>query len=157
MILRAVHATLHRCGRGRAGAAGFQILQSLHELALQIAMSADRLAGLLQLALEQAPQLFHRGRSLLRAPPVPEHASHLLEREPEAVQQIDPAHPLDCARVVEAEAAARAGGRLEQPQLLVEMDRSRTLAGGAREVSDPEEVGPFLCWCAHLIKPSRKG
>jgi vacuolar-type H+-ATPase subunit H len=42
-----------------------------------------------------------------------EQLAHLMKRETHAVEEIDPAHPLHRRLVVEAEAAARPGGRLE--------------------------------------------
>ena len=56
------------------------------------------------------------------------------------MEQVDPAHPLDRRVLVEAKAAARARRRVEQTELLVEMDRPDRLPSHAGEIPDPEQL-----------------
>ena len=56
--------------------------------------------------------------------------------------------------VVQAEAAARAGGRLEQPELLVQVDRPHGLARSLGDVADAQELRVlWLLECRHHSNP----
>src|SRR5262249_47417688 len=78
------------------------------------------------------------------APPAAQQLAHVVEREAQPMELIDPAQPLHRARLVEAEPAARARGRLQQPQLLIEMDRADGLAGLRSQIADAEEMGAVI-------------
>jgi hypothetical protein len=140
VIVRAVHAAIHRTWLA-ADAAGLQVGEALDQLLLELLLAPDVLLRLLELGTEQRAQLFHRLGAMVRLPPALEHLLRLVEREPEAVQEVDPAHPVDHGRVVEPEAAARARGRLDQPQLLVEMDRADGLPRQSGDIADSEVAG----------------
>src|SRR5204862_5139699 len=49
-------------------------------------------------------------------------------------------YPLDRPALVEAEPAARARGRLQEPQLFIEMDRPDGLPGEPGEIADADEM-----------------
>src|SRR5262249_29095432 len=155
MVLRTVDAPVHVVRRA-ALLAGFEIREPFEQLALQPLMPRDRFARLLELALEQRAQLGHRLRADAGPPPRRDHLAHLVQREAQRVEEVDPAQPVDGARLVEAEAAARAGGRLEQAQLLIEMNRASRLAGLTRQVSDAEQMSRMSAHTPSLDRALRK-
>jgi len=56
------------------------------------------------------------------------------------VEEIDPSHPVHGPRFVQAKTTAGSGRGLEQPELLVEVDRPDRLAGLARQIADANQV-----------------
>src|SRR5437867_12272440 len=107
MVLLAVHAHLDG-GRRGAHPAGLEVREPVDQLALELLVTLDRLASFLELAPEERPQIVHRRRTQVGAPPSLDEVADLLQREPEPMQQVDPPHALDRTLMVEAEAPARA-------------------------------------------------
>ena len=71
-----------------------------------------------------------------------EQLADLREREAGVVAQApDELEPVEVRGVVEAIVAVRAGGRREQPDLLVVTDRAGRQAGLGRDLVDSEEAG----------------
>src|SRR5262245_26249575 len=139
VILGAAH-TSARGFVSPAYLARLEIRQSFEELALDLPVPFHRFARLAQLGLEQAAQSAHRLGTQLGPPPRLEHLFHLLEGEAHAMEELDPPHAVHRARLVEPEPSTRSGGRLEESQLFVEMNRARGLARQTSKVTDANQT-----------------
>src|ERR1051325_1344102 len=91
VVVRAVHTQLDGT-RFAADPARLQVLQSLHQLLLELLLAADVLARLVELGREERAQLRHGFRPTVGLPPALERLARLLERD---------AEPVKSARLVE--------------------------------------------------------
>src|ERR1041385_3720433 len=140
VVVRAGHAAVHRA-RLAADAARVQVGEAVDQLLFELLLAPDVVARLLEFGIEQRAQLVHGLGAAGRVPPALEHLLRVVQRRAEPVQEVDPAHALDHRRVVEPEAAARARRRLDEPQLLIEMDRTHGLARLPGEIADANVLG----------------
>ena len=102
----------------------------------------DLRARLLELLRVDLAHAVHRGRGGARRAAVLDVLHDRLdvrEAEAEVLELLDPADADERLRTVEPVAPLRASGRLQQVELLVEVDGAHRLAGLAREVADLHE------------------
>src|SRR6266536_5630821 len=150
MILRAARAALDG-RRGGAHPAGFQIGEPQAQLLLEALVEADRLARRSELALEDLPQPGHGRGPEVGTPPALEQFAHVVEREAQVVEQVDPAQPVHRRGLEQPETPARARGGLKQAHRLVEVKRPDRLARQAGHVPDAEQMRSLTLVVNHLI------
>src|SRR5436190_11007785 len=135
LAVPALGLRVHRLAR----AAAVQVLEALLQLVRQLGEAADGVAGLAQLVREDLAHGAHRlggGGALF---PHAQERLDLGQREAHVLQLLDPLEPRHRARRVQPEAPLGPHRGRQQPQLLVEVNRARGLAGPASELADLQQ------------------
>src|SRR5690606_28897299 len=132
----------------RAVLAALEVLERLDQVVLDHLELGEAVADLPQLVLEDLAHPGRRGAAAVGALELADEALDLGQREADRLELGDPVDAVHRVRPEQAEAARGPAHRLEEAQLLVEVDRPDRLADGLGQLADPEEPR-FACGEVH--------